>query len=195
MVYGAYKDSVTVAVSPKELLSVLKTSSGQNTIFNLSISNGETTPVMLVDIQNDPIRGNMLHVDLKRIDLAKRLHVTVPVVHHGDARGVKTQGGLFEVVGRHVEIECLPDEIPEHFDVDVTELLIGQTVRAGDLPLSGSMKLLSSADAVMVHVIAQRGTHAEAVGAEAVAEPAAAAPEPEVIKRSKKEEGEGEKKK
>ena len=97
---------------------------------------------MVVDGQYDPIRSNLLHVDLKRIDLTKRIRVSVPVVTHGEAKGMKLQGGLLEVVAREVEIDCLPDEIPEHFTVDVTELAI-DSQRAGDIVLTGSMKLLS----------------------------------------------------
>lgn len=183
VVYGAYREAVPVAVSPKDIRTILKSSSGQNTIFDVAISNGETTPVMLVDLQRDPIKGNLLHIDLKRIDLTKRIRVPIPVTFHGDPRGVKTQGGLFEVVERHVEIECLPDDIPEKFDIDVTPLLIGQAVRASDLPLTGSMKLLSPPDVVLFHVVAQRGAHAAAVTEGETAEP-------EVIKKGKKEEGE-----
>ncbi|MFN0172345.1 MAG: 50S ribosomal protein L25 [Bryobacteraceae bacterium] len=192
VVYGSYKDSVPISIKPKDLIAVLKTSSGQNTIFDLAIADGETTPVMVVDLQRDPIRGTLLHADLKRIDLSKRLRVTVPISYHGEAKGVKTQSGLFEVVDRNVEIECLPDEIPEHFDLNISELLIGQAIRASELPITGSMKLLSAADSVLVHVIAPRGT--ETAEAEPAVEAAKVA-EPEVIKKGKKEEEGAEKKK
>jgi len=190
VVYGAGKESVAVSVSPKEIEKVLHSSSGVNTIFNLDIQGVETTPVMVVDWQHDPVKSNLLHVDMKRIDLSKRLHVKVPVHTTGDPRGVKEQGGLYEIVSREIEIECLPDEIPEHFTVDVTALRIGQSLRAGEVPLSGSMKLLSPADLVISHVVATRGS---AEVAEAAGEAAAA--EPEVVKKGKKEEEGGEKKK
>jgi large subunit ribosomal protein L25 len=138
---------------------------------------------MVVDEQVDPIRGSWLHADLKRIDLTKRLNVTVPVHTHGEPKGVKVQGGLLEIVTRSVEIECLPDEIPATFDVDVTELLIGQSKRAGDLGISGSMKLISPADQVIAHIVSLRAE--EAPAAEAAA-PATA--EPEVVKKGKKDE-------
>ena len=93
---------------------------------------GETTPVMIVDWQNDPIKDNLLHVDLKRIDLTKRLRVKIPVHTVGEPKGVKLQGGLHEVITREMEIECLPDDIPEEFTVDVSELMIGQSIRASD---------------------------------------------------------------
>ena len=189
VVYGSFQDPVSVAVSPKEIQQILHSSTGYNTIFDLAISGGEKTPVMIVDEQLDPIKGNLLHADLKRIDMSKRLRVSVPVGTHGEPRGVKQQGGLLEVISRAVEIECLPDEIPEHFTVDVTELMIGQSKRASDVALSGSMKLVSAPDTVIAHVVTLR---IEEAPAEAEAAPAAeAAPtaaEPEVIKKGKKEE-------
>lgn len=196
VVYGAYKDSVAVGVSPKEISHILHSKTGHNTIFNLSVQGGENTPVMVVDTQHDPIKGNLLHADLKRIDLTKRIRVAVPVVTHGEAKGIKLQGGLLEIITREVEIECLPDEIPEQFVVDVTELMIGQSVRAGQIVLSGSAKLVSPPESVIAHVVALR-VEAEPV-VEAAAETPAAA-EPEVIKKGKKEEEaappEGDKKK
>jgi large subunit ribosomal protein L25 len=192
VVYGAFKDPVPVAVSPKAILQIVHSAGGYNTIFNLDIEGRENTPVMVVDHQNDPIRGTLLHADLKRIDLTKRLRVSIPLGTQGEPKGVKTQGGLLEVITRAAEIECLPDEIPEHFIVDVTELLMGQSKRFSDLPMSGSMKLLGSPDTVIAHIVAMRAEEvkpaAEAVPtAEAAATPAAGA-EPEVIKKGKKEE-------
>jgi large subunit ribosomal protein L25 len=185
VVYGAGKDAVAVTVSPKDIATIVHSSTGYNTIFNLQIGGAETTPVMIVDQQHDPVKGALLHTDFQRIDLGKKIHVSVPVFTHGDAKGVKTQGGLFELVTRTVEIECLPDDIPEHFDVDVTELLLGQNMRASDIRMAPSIRLLSPADAVVAHVIPARGLPAETPAAEA-APPAVA--EPEVIKKGKKEE-------
>ena len=184
VVYGGEAGAVAVAISPKEVARILNSKAGHNTIFNLSVTGGETTPVMIIDWQFDPIKDSLLHVDLKRIDLTKRITVKVPVVTFGDPKGVKLQGGIHEIVTREIEIECLPDEIPEQFDVNVSELELNQSIRAGEIPLSGSMKLLSPADAVISHVVALR---AEVVEEAAVAEVTAA--EPEVIKKGKKEEG------
>jgi large subunit ribosomal protein L25 len=190
VVYGAYQDPVAIAVNPRELNGIIHSSSGYNTIFNLAVD-GSTTSVMIVDHQNDPVRGNLLHADFKRIDLSKRLEVSVPVRTHGDPKGVKQQGGHFEVVTRAVEIDCLPDDIPESFDLDVSELMLGQALRASDLSLTGSIKLLSAPDTVLVHVVGVKG-EAEAAPAETAA--AAETAQPEVIKKGKKEEeGAGEK--
>jgi large subunit ribosomal protein L25 len=146
----------------------------------------------------DPIRGTLLHADFKRIDLTKRIRISVPVMTTGEAKGVKVQGGLLEVITRAIEIECLPDEIPEKFVVDVTELMIGQAKRASDVALSGSMKLVSSADTVIAHSVALRAEEVAApVEGAAAATPVAgaegAAAEPEVIKKGKKEEAAEEK--
>jgi len=141
---------------------------------------------MIVDWQNDPITEALLHVDLKRIDLTQRIRVKVPVHTAGEPKGVKLQGGLHELITREIEIECLPDDIPESFSVDVGELMMGQSVRAGEIPLSASMKLISPAEAVISHVVALK---VEAEPEPAAVEGAPAAPaEPEVIKKGKKEE-------
>lgn len=185
VLYGADQDSVVLAVDPLVVSRILHSASGHNTIFQLSVRGGEVTPAMIVDWQYHPVTDGLLHVDFKRIDPSRRIRVRVPVVAQGDPRGVKQQGGLLELVTREIEIECLPEEIPEHFTVDVTPLWIGQNIRAGDVPMTGSMRLTSSPEAVIAHVIALRG----AVVA-APEEAAQAAAEPEVIKKGKKEEEE-----
>ena len=185
VVYGAAAASVAVAVDPKEVRKILRSKTGHNTIFNLQVKGGETTPVMIVDWQNDPVKDTLLHVDLKRIDLTIRIRVKVPVHTAGDPVGVKLQGGLHEVVTREIEIECLPDDIPEEYIVQVSELSIGQSIRAGEIPLGGSVKLFSPADAVISHVVAMKAEAEPAAAAEGA--PAAAA-EPEVIKKGKKDE-------
>jgi len=200
VVYGTGKDPVAVSIDPKEISKILHSSSGHNTIFNVSIGETDTAPVMIVDWQKDPVKDYLLHVDLKRIDLSQRIRVKVPVHPVGEPKGVKVQGGLHEIVTREIEIECLPDDIPEGFDVNVSEYLIGQSLRAGDVPLSGSMTLVSPAEQVISHVIALRATAEAAPAAEGAAPAAgAAAAEPEVIKKGKKEEaaaeGAGDKKK
>jgi len=186
VVYGGAEGATAVAISPKELSRILNSKTGHNTIFNLTLPGDAATPVMIVDWQFDPIKDSLLHADLKRIDLTKRITVKVPVVTHGDPKGVKLQGGIHEIVTREIEIECLPDEIPEQFDVNVTELVIGQNIRVSEIPLTGSMKLLSSPDAVVSHVVALRVE--EAAAPETVEAAATPAAEPEVIKKGKKEE-------
>jgi large subunit ribosomal protein L25 len=184
IVYGSGQDPVSVAVNPREIVKIIRSGTGFNTIFTLAVSGGESTPVMLVDQQVDPIRGTLLHADLKRVDLSKRIRVTIPVHVSGEPKGVKVQGGMLEVITRAVEIECLPDEIPDSFTLDVTELMVGQSKRASDVPVSGSMKLISAPDTVIAHIVTLRAE--EVATPDAVAAPAVA--EPEVAKKGKKEE-------
>jgi large subunit ribosomal protein L25 len=194
IVYGAFKEPLAIAVSPKEITRILHSKTGHNTIFNIGVRDGDTTPAMLVDWQYDPVRDTLLHVDLKRIDLTKLIRVNVPVVTTGEPKGVKQQDGLLEIVTREVEIECLPNDIPEHFTLDVTELMLGQSVRAADIGLPENLKLVSAGDNVVAHVVALRAVEEVApavVAPEAAAatpEAGAAPAEPEVIKKGKKEE-------
>lgn len=185
VLYGAGGEAVAVAVSPKEVNKILHSNTGHNTIFNLSVTGGETVPVMVVDWQNDPVKENLLHVDLKRIDLTLRLRVKVPVHTSGEPKGVKLQGGLHELITREVEIECLPDDIPEQFVLDATELSIGENLRASQIPMTGSMKLLSNPEAVISHVVSMKVEEVAVVDAAVVAPVVA---EPEVAKKGKKEE-------
>jgi large subunit ribosomal protein L25 len=188
VLYGSGGDAVAVAVSPKEVTRILNSKTGHNTIFNLAVKDGETTPVMIVDWLNDPIKDTLLHLDMKRIDLTKSIIVKVPIHTVGEPKGVKLQGGLHELITREIEIECLPDDIPEQFSVDVSELMIGQNIRAGDIPLTEGVKLVSPADAVISHIVTIK---VEAEPTPAAAVEGAAAPtaaEPEVIKKGKKEE-------
>ncbi len=189
VLYGSDSPAVAVSISPKDINKILHSNTGHNTIFNLSVKGGEDTPVMIVDWQSDPVKENLLHVDLKRIDLTKRIAVKVRVHVTGEPKGVKLQGGLLEVITREVEIECLPDDIPESYTVDVTELMIGQNLRASEIPLGGSVKLVSPPEQVVAHVVTLK---AEVVEAPAEGAVAATPAEPEVIKKGKKEEDEAE---
>jgi large subunit ribosomal protein L25 len=194
VIYGSFQEPVSIAVNPRDISKITHSNTGYNTIFNLVIQGGENTPVMLVDRQVDPVKGTLLHADFKRIDLTKRLRVSIPVHTTGEAAGVKVQGGLLEVITRMIEIECLPDEIPESFTVDVTELMIGQAKRASDVALTGSMKLVSAPETVIAHSVAMRAeevvepTAAEVAAAAVTPEAGATPAEPEVIKKGKKEE-------
>jgi large subunit ribosomal protein L25 len=178
IIYGTGADPIAIAINPKEVTGILKSSSGHNTIFDVDIQ-GSKAPVMIVDWQHEPLKSRLLHVDLLRIDLSKKVIVKIPVHTHGEPVGVKLQGGQHEIITREIEIECLPEDIPEEFTVEVGGLSIGQNIRASEIPLSGSMRLISPADAVISHVI---GIKAEAAPVEA------AVAEPELAKKGKKEE-------
>jgi large subunit ribosomal protein L25 len=190
VLYGGEGESLTLAVNAKQLAAILRSQSGHNTIFKVKLPTGDQS-AMLKDWQVDPLLGSLLHVDLLRVAMDVRMHVMVPVHTFGEPQGVKLQGGIFEMVTREVEIECLPSDIPKEIRVDVSELMIGKQLRAGDLPLDAAkIKLLSDPQRVVAHVVALRAE--EEKPAEAAATEAAAPAEPEVIKKGKKEAEEGE---
>jgi large subunit ribosomal protein L25 len=190
VLYGGKGQSLTLAVNAKQLAAILRSQSGHNTIFKVKLPGGDQS-AMLKDWQVDPLVGSLLHVDLLRVAMDVRIHVMVPVHTFGEPQGVKLQGGIFEMVTREVEIECLPSDIPGEIRVDVSELMIGKQLRAGDLPIDGAkIKLVSDPQRVVAHVVALRAE--EEKPAEAVAAEAAAPAEPEVIKKGKKEAEEGE---
>ena len=189
---GDKQEALSLTLSSKQLNAMLRSEAGQNTIFELKVSGGEHTPAMIVDTQLDPVRGHLLHVDLQRIAMDKKLKVSVHVLLTGEAPGVKVQGGILEVVQREVEVECLPSEIPEHITIGIETLELGQYIRVADLQkvAGGNVYILSDPDGVICHVVAPKVE--EEVKPEG--EEAAAAPEePELIKKGKTaEEGEEE---
>jgi large subunit ribosomal protein L25 len=180
VIYGAGHESVAIELDPKQILRILHSESGHNTIFDVEIAGQGQAKAMIVDWQYEPIRDSLLHIDLKRIALDRMITVSVPVRLIGVPTGVKNDGGMLDQVLREVEIECLPGDIPSHIDVDVSGLAIHQAVRVSDLPHTGSIKFLSAEDATVAHVVSIR---AEAEPAAATAAPAAA--EPEVAKKGK----------
>lgn len=188
VVYGDQGPSLPVTVDPDEIVRVLHSGAGHNAIFNLEIKGKAPARVMLRDWQVDPLQGSLLHVDLVRVGRDHKLKVRVPVHVTGEAKGVKVQGGVFEFVLREVEVECLPDDIPEQITVDVTELTIGRSVRVSDLPLGPKVRMLSDPNRVVAHVVTLR------VEEEKPAEVAEAVPaEPELIRKVRPEkEGEAE---
>jgi large subunit ribosomal protein L25 len=186
VVYGAGKDAVPVSVDPRHVLRILRSESGHNSIFDLALAGSDKTKAMIVDWQYEPIKGHLLHIDLKRIAMDKALRVSVPIVLQGVPVGVKTEGGILEQLLREVEIECLPGDIPGHIDVDVSELTFGKVLRVSDLPHNEKLRFLTDANQPVAHVTSVKE---EVVAApEAVAAEAGAAPaEPEVIKKGKTE--------
>lgn len=180
----------SISVDPKKLMGILHSGSGVNTLIGLKVGD-ENVRVLVKEYQLDPTSHRLLHVDFYRVAMDKRIVVTVPVTTKGEPKGVKQQGGMLDFVHREVEIECLPGDIPEHLEIDVTELLIGQAVRLRDLATSPTWSPVSDPEIMLVHVVPQRIVATPAEGAEAT--PAAAA-EPEVVKKGKAEKAEDEKK-
>jgi len=192
VLYGGRKDAISLSVNAKQVGKILRSESGHNTIFTVQVSGGGEEKAMLKDWQVDPVSGSLLHVDLLRIAMDVRMRVRVPVHTFGEPEGVKLQGGIFEMVTREVEIECLPGDIPEEFKVDVSGLTIGKQLRAGDLPIDpAKIKMLTDPQRVLAHVVTLKAEVEVTPEAAAVAAETAPA-EPEVIKKGKKEAEEGE---
>jgi large subunit ribosomal protein L25 len=184
VVYGAGKDSAPITVDPRVVTRILNSETGHNTIFDLTL-NGEKTKAMIVDWQYEPIKGRLLHIDLKRIALDKVLRVSVPIFLVGESAGVKQEGGIMEQMLREVEIECLPTDIPSHIDADVSQLTFGKVLRVSELPRLDKVKILTDANQPVAHVTSVKE---EVVATpDATAAEAAAPSEPEVIKKGKQE--------
>jgi large subunit ribosomal protein L25 len=188
VVYGAGKQALTVSVDPRQVSRILHSETGHNTVFDLAMD-GERTKAMIVDWQYEPIKGSLLHIDLKRIAMDKKLTVNVPIELVGEPAGVKQQGGILEQITREVEVECLPGDIPNEIALNVSELVFGTVLRISDLPKNDKIKYLSDPEQPVAHIITIK--EEEVPAAEAIAGEAAAAPaEPEVIKKGKQETAE-----
>lgn len=181
VVYGAGQPSVAVTVDPKLITRILHSESGHNTIFDLNITGSAPTKVMIVDWQNEPIKGKLLHIDLKRIAMNVAIKVSVPVQLTGTATGVKNQGGILSQVLHEVEIESLPDNIPSHIDIDITNLELNGVIHISDLPHNDQYKFLGGEDDLVAQITLPKP--------DADTEPVVEAPgEPEVAKKGKTEE-------
>jgi len=192
VLYGGKKDAISLTVNAKQVARILRSETGHNTIFTVTVADGGDEKAMVRDWQVDPVSGKLLHVDLFRIAMDVRMRVMVPVHTFGEAQGVKLQGGVFETVTREVEVECLPGDIPEEFRVDITEMMIGKQLRAADLPFDpAKIKLVTDPVRVIAHVVVLKKEEEPVADAAVTADAAPA--EPEVMKKGKKEEeGEGE---
>jgi large subunit ribosomal protein L25 len=190
VLYGARKDGakpegVAVSVDPKELMRILHSESGANTLINLTVD-GTAARVMIKEYQVDPVTHQLLHADFYQLAMDRAIIVTVPVQVKGESKGVKQQGGLLDFVTREIQVQCLPTDIPEHIDVDVTELMLNQSVRVRELAVDPKWKPITDGETMLVHVVMPKAEESAAAAAEAA--PAAAPAEPEVIKKGKADE-------
>jgi large subunit ribosomal protein L25 len=186
VVYGEGHAATPIAVEPKALLKILHSESGANTLIALKLAGAGDTRVLVKEYQLDPITHHVLHADFYKIAMDKMLRLTIPVIVKGEPKGVKQQGGILEFIRREIEIECLPADIPEHVEVDVSELMLHQGVRVRDISAGATWKAISDAELMLVHVIMPKAEEV-AAPADAAAAPVASA-EPEVIKKGKKDE-------
>ena len=190
---GDGKEATPIAVPPKALLKILHSESGQNTLISLKLAGASDTRVLVKDFQIDPVTHEVLHADFYRIAMDRVLQVTIPVTVHGEPKGVKQQGGILEHIRREIVIEVLPADIPEHVDVDVSELMLHQGIRVRDVATNPKWKPVTEGEAMLVHVIMPKAEEV-AAPADAAAAATATPAEPEVIKKGKKDEAEGEEK-
>jgi large subunit ribosomal protein L25 len=184
VVYGGGGPVIPLTVDPDGIRRILHSESGHNAIFTLEVRGKAPARVMIRDWQSEPVHGDLLHVDLVRIALDAKLKVKVPIHVTGEPEGVKVQGGIFEFILRDLEVECLPDDIPEAITVDVTPLTIGRNLRVADLPVGPKVKVLTDPNRVVAHVVALKAEEEEKPAEVAEAAPA----EPEVIRKGKAEE-------
>ena len=188
VVYGAQKAGdaiapVQLAVSPKEMMRILHSASGVNTLITLNVAGESTQRVLVREYQLDPVTQHLLHADFYRVNLERKIAVKVPIVLHGEPKGVKQQDGVLEFLHKEIEVECLPTQIPEHVDVDVSDLELGQAIYVRDIAAKATWVPLSDNDLMLVHVVSAKVV-AEPAADAAVAAPGAAA-EPEVAKKGK----------
>jgi len=178
VVYGGGGPAIPIAVNPRQVDNIVHSRGGHNVLVTLEIKGKAPARVMLRDWQLGPVHGELLHVDMVRISRDTRLKLRVPIQLRGEAKGVKVEGGILEFVLREVEVECLPDDIPERIDVDISDLAIGRNLRVGDLALGDKVKPVTDRSQVVAHVVAPRAE--EEKPAEAAAEAATA----EVLRKS-----------
>jgi len=191
VVYGTKKqgkvpEGVPVSVDPKTLLRILHSESGANTLISLKVE-GDESRVMVKEYQLDPVTHQLLHADFYQLAMDKAITVTVPVLIHGEAKGVKLQGGVLDFVTREIQVLCLPTDIPENITIDVSELSLHDAIRVRDLPVDPKWTSVSDAETMLVHVVMPKVEEVAATPAADAAAPAAAA-EPEVAKKGKPDE-------
>ncbi len=180
VVYGGGKDSVPIQLDRKTFVELMRKSGSENPIFLLKLSDsGQERHAILRDLQRDPVSRMVIHLDFQRIEMTQKVHVTVTIELVGTAVGVKTEGGLLEFTTRELKIESLPGDIPNHIEVDITDLHIGQHIEAGSIQLPEGVTLYDEPEKVIVTIGHLRTEEQEADGEKA---------EPEVIKRGGKTE-------
>ncbi|MGH9313357.1 MAG: 50S ribosomal protein L25 [Vicinamibacterales bacterium] len=200
VLYGGQKardGAEPIAVDPKVLMRILHSESGLNTLISLSVD-GSSTRVLVKEYQLDPVTHKLLHADFYRIAMDKVLTVTVPIVVKGEPKGVKQQGGVLDFVHREVEVECLPADIPDRIEIDVSELLLNEAIRVREIAPDPKWKVVTEGDVMLVHVMMPKAEEPEPAAVDAAAAAAAAATppaEPEVIKKGKVEKPEEEEEK
>src|SRR5262245_30734511 len=162
VLYGEGKDATPISVEPRALLRILHSDSGANTLISLKLDGLGDTRVLVKEFQLDPVTHQVLHADFYRVAMDKAIQVTIPITVKGEPKGVKQQGGILEFVRREIVVECLPADIPEHVEVDASELMLHQGIRVRDIPQSPKWKPITEGEAMLVHVIMPKAEEAPA---------------------------------
>jgi large subunit ribosomal protein L25 len=193
VLYGESMETLPLVLSKKDIVQILRLESGENTIFKVAVD-ADAYDAMIKEMQIDPSTDELLHVDLIRIAMDKPIRVTVPIVHHGEPFGVKTEGGFIDFVTREVEVECLPKDIPESLEIDISELHIHQAFKVEAMPVPAGIKVLTDPTTALVLVSLPHKEEEVFPGEKPEGEVAAEEPkEPEVIKKERAEKEEPEK--
>ena len=190
VVYGVREGGTAIAVDPKPLSRILQTKLGANTLISLKLPDGKEARVLVREYQYDPVTHQLLHADFYKVAMDKVIRVPVSVVALGEPKGVKQQGGVLDIVHRQIELECLPADIPQNIEIDVSEMMVGQSIRVRDVATNPKWKAVSDPEMMLMHVIIPRVEEVPATPEAAAAAAATTPAEPEVIKKGKKEEGE-----
>jgi large subunit ribosomal protein L25 len=184
VLYGEGLTTVTLALDKKDIIKILKSDSGENTLFQVGFD-GELRNAMIKSLQVDPVSDELLHVDLIQISMDKAIRVAVPVEHTGEPIGVKTEGGFVDFITRELEIECLPKDIPEKIAIDISGLHLHQSIKAAEVVAPPGVKIISDPQTVLILI---QVPHEEKVEEKKEGEEVAAAEEakePEVIKKER----------
>ncbi len=194
VLYGGDEPSMHLAIQKKDIFGILRSESGENTIFKASFDS-ESRDTMIKELQTDPVTDEILHIDLILIAMDKAVRVSVPVVVAGESVGVKTEGGFVDLITREVEVECLPGDIPEHIEVDISDLHLHQSIKIEDMIFPEGVESLEDPQTLVVLIEAPTKEEEVAVEAEEEeVEVMAEGEQPEVIKKEKEEEEKEEKK-
>lgn len=186
VVYGFGKEAEKIQIDILDLKPVLKQAHGSTLLIDLALEGkGKAVTTVIREVQRHPVSREILHCDLLKVDMDRKYHVTVPVVVTGESSGVKNFGGVVDQNLREIEVNCRPAEIPEQYEVDVTEMEIGDSIRVSDIPLKDE-ELVTLSDTMVVSVIAPR----KSIEEEEAEEAAAAAALEEGVEGEEEDEGE-----
>ena len=186
VIYGHGREAQSLTVPARELGKLLEHISAENTVVELALAGGKTSRTLIREIQRHPFKRQILHVDFQELIAGEKMVVRIPLVIVGVPEGVRTGGGVLDQTMRELEIRVDPSQMPNHIDVDVSEIAIGHSLHVRDLKIPAGVEVLDDEETTVCVVAVSRA----AIEAAAVVEPEATGAEPEVIKKTKADEDE-----